>query len=95
MKLVKSALVATSLLLASNFAIAGGSDKGLQIDIYDVSVNQAQYSSDSSQELKVGTIADGVDGDVKIHIGQTSIYQYQESHNSYQTAHIGVVGCDC
>lgn len=94
MKLVKTAIVATSLFVVSNFAMAGGHG-GLEIDIYDVRVNQAQYSSDSSQELKVGTIADGVSGDVDINIGNTSIYQYQESHNSYQSAHVGVVGCDC
>lgn len=94
MKLVKTALAATTLLITSNFAFASGHG-GLDIDIYDVKVNQAQYSSDSSQELKVGTIAEGVSGDVSIQIGHTSIYQYQESHNSYQTAHIGVVGCDC
>lgn len=93
MKSIKMALVAASFLLVSNASFADGAD--INIDIYDLKVNQSQYSSDSVQELKVGTVASGVDAHVHISIGQTSIYQYQESYNSQQTAHIGVVGCDC
>jgi len=93
MKILKAALVAAPFLFASNFAIAGDSD--LTVDIYDVKISQAQYSSDSRQELRVGVIADDVHGDVEINIGHTSIYKYQESHNSYQSADIGVVGCVC